>query len=115
MIIAGLLNLILVRGCTWEDLELQMQDANGDPVVITNFTVEAQVRTFPQDTLIIDLAPTVTDGPNGVITIPEIIRTTTVSYQLGNHRWDLLLSDSSGDPKVRLLYGEFNIIDSITT
>ncbi len=115
MIIAGLLNLILVRGCTFEELELQMQDENGDPVAITNDTVSAQVRTFPEDTLIIDLAPTVTDGPNGVITIPEIIRTQTGSYELGNHRWDLLLSDSSGDPKVRLLYGEFNIIDPITS
>ncbi len=115
MIIAGLLNLFIVRGCTFEQLELQMQDVDGNPVVITNFTVEAQVRTFPSDTLVVNLAPTVTDGPNGIVTIPEIIRTTTVSYELGNHRWDLLLSDSSGDPKVRLLYGDFTITDSITS
>ena len=115
MIIAGLLNQILVRTCTFEELDLQMQDANGDPVVITNYTVEAQVRQFPQDTLIIDLAPTVTDGVNGIITIPEITRVITGTYGLGNHRWDLLLSDPSGDPKVRLLYGEFNIIDPISS
>ncbi len=81
---------------------------------ITNFTVAAQVRTFPGNTLIIDLDPSVTDGPNGIITIPEIAKTLTGAYELGNQRWDLLLSDPSGDPTVRLLYGEFNIIDPIT-
>ncbi len=114
MILAGLLNLILVRTCTFEALSLQMQDANGDPIVITNDTVSAQVRTFPGDTLVVDLNPSVTDGPNGIVTIPEISQLLTGSYELGNHRWDLILIDSSGDPKVRLLYGEFNIIDPIT-
>ncbi len=114
MILAGLLNLILVRTCTFEALSLQMQDANGDPVDITDFTVEAQVRTFPGDILIIDLDPSVTDGPNGIVTIPEISQLSTGAYELGNQRWDLILIDPSGDPKVRLLYGEFNIIDPIT-
>ncbi len=113
MIIAGLLNLFIVRGCTFEELELVMQDENGAPVIITNWTVEAQVRTFPGDTLIIDLAPTVTDGPNGIVTIPEILDTTTLGYGLGNHRWDLLLTDTNG-VKVRILYGDFDITDSIT-
>jgi len=114
MIIAGLLNLILVRGCTFEELELQMQDSDGAPIVITNYTVEAQVRQFPGDTLIIDLNPSVTDGANGIVTIPEISDTLTTAYGLGNHRWDLLLESDTG-VKVRLLYGEFNIIDPITS
>lgn len=113
MIIAGLLNLILVRGCTFEELELQMQDENGTPVNITNYTVEAQVRQFPGDTLILDLNPSVTDGANGIVTIPEIDKILTTAYGLGNHRWDLLLN-SDTDIELRVLYGEFNIIDSIT-
>ena len=115
MIIAGLLNLILVRGCTFEELELQMQDSVGAEIDITNSTVSAQVRTFPGDTLILNLNPSVTDGPNGIVTLPEISKLITATYQLGNHRWDLLLADPSGNPEVRLLYGEFNIIDSITS
>lgn len=114
MIIAGQLNLILTRDCTFEELELQMQDENGTPVPITDYTVEAQVRQFPGDTLIIDLNPSVTNGASGIVTIPEIADTLTGSYGLGNHRWDLLLESDTG-VRVRLLYGEFNIIDPITS
>ena len=114
MIIAGLLNLILVRTCTFEELELQMQDGTGAAVDITGYTVSAEVRQFPGDTLIINLNPSVTDAANGEVTIPEISKATTTSYELGNHRWDLLLN-SDTDVEVRLIYGEFNIIDSITS
>jgi hypothetical protein len=113
MIIAGLLNLFIVRGCTFEELELQMQDTNGNPVVITNFLVSAQVRTFPGDVLVVDLAPTVTDGANGTVTIPEISDSKNLGLSLGNHRWDLLLEDTGG-VKVQMLSGDFTITDPIT-
>ena len=114
MIVAGNLNLFVVRGCTFEALELQMQDENRVAVVITNFTCSAQVRTFPGDVLVLDLNPSVTDGPNGIVTIPEVSDDTTPGLLLGNHRWDLLLESDTG-VRVKMLSGDFDITDPITS
>ncbi len=113
MIIAGPLNLGFIRGCTFEATELQMQNAAGDPVDITGFNVAAEVRVASATTVIIDLSPSITDAPNGVVTIPGINDETTKTYTADAYQWDLLLEDGS-DNRQKMLAGRFDITEKIT-
>ncbi len=114
MIIAGNLSLTMIRGCTFDVLEIQTLDANGDPVDLTGFTVYAEVRATPGGAVIIDLAPTITDAANGKVTIAEIDDETTFTYTPGSYRWDFLLEETATDNMQKFLEGGFNIVNKIT-
>src|SRR6266576_2037823 len=97
MIVAGTLNLTIIRGCTFEALVLVMQSLGGTPVNITGFTVSAQIRLDAGSPIIIDLNPSITDAPNGEVTLAEIADETTNSFTAGVYHWDLLLEQTSTD------------------
>ena len=113
MIIAGKANFRFIQGCTFEALELQMLDADGAPVNITGMTAEAEIRLACGDPVIYDLTPSVTDGPNGILTIPEVAKTVTAALaEEPNSVWDLLLSD--GADRQQMLKGKWPILCKIT-
>ena len=113
MIIAGILNLRIIQGCTFTALEFQTQDVAGNPVDLTGYNVAAEVRVACGTTVILDLAPAITDAANGTITIPEIDDETTDTLPKGSYQWDLLLEDGS-DNRQQILQGRFDIICTIT-
>ena|SRR5437867_4880898 len=113
MIVAGTLNLTLTKRCTFESVVLVMKDANSNPVNITGYTVAAQVRDIPGGTVVINLAPTITNAAGGEVTIPLIDDETTDTYTAGSYQWDLLLEDGS-DNRQRVLAGSFSILNPIT-
>ncbi|SRR6266705_4102513 len=114
MIVPGTLNLTMTRGCTFESFTLQMTDVNGDPVDLTGFTTNAEVRVASGTTVIINLSPSITDAANGIITIPEINDETTLTYTAATYLWDLLLEETAPDNMQRILAGRFDIINKIT-
>src|SRR5882762_3216973 len=104
MIIAGTLNLTLIRGCTFEIMTLTMLGTDGNPVNLTGFTAAAEVRVSSGTTVIIDLVPSITNAAGGEITIPAINDETTFTYVIGLYSWDLLLEDGS-DNNQQMLAG----------
>ena len=114
MIFPAVLNLQIVRGCTFEALEFQMlADDEITPINITGWNFAAEVRKMPGDTVVVDLAPAITDAPNGVVRLPAIDDETTMTYATGGFQWDLLGEDGS-DNRQQIVRGRFLIIDPIT-
>ncbi len=116
MIVAGTKNLQITIGDTWDALDLTMLDSANSPVDLTGYNVESEVREDCGTTVILDLAPTITDAGSGIVTIPEINRTTTLALPEGAYRWDLFLGDGVGSPDHRhtLIGGRFDIVCKIT-
>jgi hypothetical protein len=115
LIQAGTLNLTIIRGCTFEELILVMQDSLGNPVNIIGFTVSAQVRLDAGSPVIVDLNPTITDAANGEVTIPEISDDITPSFAAGVYHWDLLLEEMGTDNRQKMLTGRVYIQEKITS
>lgn len=114
MIIAGSLNLTLIKGCTFEAITLTMLNSLGTPVNLTGYTVTSEVRLEPETPVIIDLNPSITSAAGGVVTIPAIVKATTDTYTIGTYQWDLLLLQASPDNKQQMLRGYFFIRDRVT-
>lgn len=114
MILAGVLDLTLIRGCTFEQLTFTAQSLNGSPVDISGFIPSAQVRAQSGDPVLIDLQPYISDGPNGVIICPEINDDVTPNYEPGVYQWDWILNDPTNDDTQQILFGKFYIKNKVT-
>jgi len=79
-------------------LTITVRDANGDPVDLTGATPRSQVRSRAAKaaTLILDLAPTISDPTGGVISINRPA-SETAALEPGAGKWDLLVDMPSGD------------------
>ncbi len=88
---------------------------SNNPVDLTGYTTEAQVRRNPRSAMLIDLAPTVTDAANGEVTIPAIPTSVTTLYtSFGVFYWDFILKNSMNERLGPFVAGSFTISDSIT-
>jgi len=90
--------------------------ADDNPVNLTGYTPEAQVRRNPRASVILDLAPTVTNAATGEVTIPAITTAnTTLITSFGTFYWDFVLKvTASGERLGPFVAGTFTISDSIT-
>ena len=101
---------------TWEK-EYPPDSETYVPVDISLFTAKMQVKAKKgSDPLIVELSTTngriTFDGPNGVVFL-TIDATTTNALQTGVFKYDLELTDSSGNV-TRLVEGSFTIKEQIT-
>ncbi len=89
--------------------------ANDNPVDLTGYGVEAQVRRTSKSTnIVLDLAPFISDPTVGEITIPSLTSTQTKALTLtGDFRWDLMLTNT-GNRFGPYVVGKFTISDLIT-
>ncbi len=89
--------------------------ASNNPVDLTNYTPEAQVRRNPRSSVILDLNPSVTDAVNGEVTIPAIpTADTTLLTSFGVFYWDFILKTPYNERLGPFVSGSFTISDSIT-
>ena len=79
-------------------LTITVRDANEDPIDLTGATARAEVRSRAAKaaTLILDLAPTISDATGGVISI-NVPPAQTADLEPGVGKWDLLLDMPGGD------------------
>lgn len=109
----GTKNFTLYRGSSFGPQLFRTLEADGVTVVpLTGWGAHAKVRKTPKGPVVIDLAPYISDGPNGEITIPEIPDETTPDYSEGCYIWDLLLERPSGAIIGPFLAGTFTITTS---
>lgn len=113
MITPGLLNLTMTIGCTFESFKMVFLDVNGDPVNLTGYSVYSEVRHVSGDTVILNLAPTISNAAGGEITFPKVEETVTATFSPDVHQWDVLLKDTTPDIQ-RLVFGQFTIQTKIT-
>lgn len=92
--------------------------AIGGPGVIfnlTGFTPHAQARRIPDDTLLQNLNPTITNFAGGEITIPKFTDEQTLVFKpVLNGKWSLVLENSSGDWLSPIVAGAYTATFSVT-
>ncbi len=108
--------LTLYRGATFGPLVITaLQEDQVTPVDLTGgWLVYAKVRKTPTGPVLIDLAPTVTNGAIGEITIPAIPDETTEDSPGGNFVWDLLLERPTGEVVGPFLAGAFVVTTAVS-
>lgn len=92
--------MTIYRGASFI-LTITVQDANGDPVDLTGATARAEVRkrAAVSSTLILNLAPTITNAAGGVIAI-NVSGDVTAALEPGSGKWDLVVETAGGDTLV---------------
>ncbi|NJO82881.1 MAG: hypothetical protein HC828_08710 [Blastochloris sp.] len=104
-------------GDTWNDFSLTWNDANGDPVDLTGYTAQLQVRATntPTGTSILLITSAagqlVIDALNGTIT--TLVSATDMTIAAGRYFYDLEVQ--VGSVKTTLIQGEFWVHPQITT
>jgi hypothetical protein len=103
------LNLKIITGIIFGPVILKAKDANNAPVNLTGWKPFAEVRKKPGASVIIDLAPVLSDALNGEITIPKWTDEQTYDLKLGDFQWSLILEDPAGDRRGPYIQGSFII------
>lgn len=107
------LNLSIYTGATFGPVELIAKDKNGAIVDLTGWSVWAEVRESPSDTLVVDLAPTIVDATAGKIHLTLTDEQTAV-LSTGTYQWDLLMENPTGERLGPYIAGTVHINPRIT-
>lgn len=87
----------------------------GVVVDLTGYSVHAQARRIPDDTLLQNLAPTITSAAGGEITIPKFTDEQTLLFKpITNGKWSLVLENSTGDWLPAIVAGAYSVSTSVT-
>jgi len=111
-------NITIEQGADFQ-LELVYQDDNGDPIDLTGYTAEMQIREKlttdpPFLTLSTANGRIVIDGPNGSITL-SIANADTAALTQTAGVYDLELTSGDATPViVRLIEGQVKISQEVT-
>ena len=110
---AGYQDLFIEQGTTFTT-SLTLQDQNGSPYDLTNFTVRSQARkSYISSNAAIVFIPSIVDAVNGIIELSADAATTAnVSY--GKLVYDVLLTDSISGVVSRVLEGQIFISPTVT-
>jgi len=115
---AGTFNLQIEQGATYYVVLIWSAGsacaANAEPVDLTGYTAELQIRPFPLSTSVLyDATPNLTlGGVNGTITL-EIPAANTAGFTWWNGVYDLKLTSSQGFA-TRLLQGSVSVSPEVS-
>lgn len=108
---ADYLALVLEQGAAFE-LELEWQDADGDPVDLTGYTGKAQMREGDETTALILEFSVALGGAAGTITLSATAAQTATVTQKGHY--DLYLTPPVGE-RLRFIHGPVEVSRRTTT
>lgn len=91
-----LLNLTIFQGVAFDPGVITYRDANGNAVNVAGWSANASARVTPCGPVVIDLAPVITDGPNGQVTLAKN-SAQTANFDAMRGGWDLVLTAPNGE------------------
>lgn len=108
--------LVLTRGLTFQAFLVGcfQEDTFDTPSDITGWIPWAEVRSAPDQLLILNLNPFISDYSGGIITIPAIQDEQTILLPEGKYKWDLTMQDPAGQRWGPYIKGSFTIKSKIT-
>lgn len=109
-------NLTMIRGITFDSFLVRCfeDDALTIPQDITGWIPWAEVRTAPDQTLVLNLNPFISDALQGIVTIPTIQDEQTILLTEGKYKWDFTMQDPAGQRLGPYVRGSFSIKSKIT-
>lgn len=106
-------NLVVDQGSTFFAL-VDLTDANGAPLNLTNFTVEGQIRKSYASSTAVDFDCSVTNAEEGTIQI-QLTDTVTNMMKAGRYVYDIeIISTSNGLTRTRVLEGQVEVTPGVT-
>lgn len=100
---AALSNIYIDQGSDFTTT-ISLTDSNGDILVLTGYSVLAQIRKTYGSTTIAATFTTALSADSGQLTL-SLADTVTAGMNSGRYVYDVLLTDASGD-KTRVLEGQ---------
>ena len=109
-------NLTLLRGITFDSFLVLCfsDDALTIPQDLTGWIPWAEVRSAPDQTLILNLNPAIGNSTAGVVQIPAIQDEQTILLPEGKYKWDFTMQDPGGQRFGPYIRGSFTIKSKIT-
>ena len=108
---AGFVELTIEQGANYSTT-VTVNDSNGSPTNLTNYTAAAQLRKSYYSTTATDFTVAVTDAAAGQITM-SITSANTANLAPGRYVYDLLIT-SPTSVKSRVIEGIATILPSVT-
>lgn len=88
-------NLVIYKGSDFGPLVFLCRDDSGAALNIDGGAAYAEIRDAC-GTLIHNFAPTLSNGANGEIALPQINSATTANMTAGRYGWDLVAANAAG-------------------
>lgn len=109
-------NLVLTRGITFESFMIGCYQESQflNPTDITGWVPWAEVRSAPDQTLILNLNPFISNAVGGIVTIPAIQDEQTILLLEGKYKWDFTMQDPGGQRFGPYIKGSFTIKSKVT-
>jgi hypothetical protein len=108
----ALLNFTLYRGSDFDPIVITVRDEDTEnPIDLTNWGVIGKTRDT--NGTVIDLVPTITDPPNGQVTI-GFSGAETLGFDVGRHPWDLVFIQPDGSPLGPYVAGDITVKDVVS-
>ena len=87
----------------------------GVVVDLTGYIAHAHARRIPDDTVLQNLSPIITDYTGGEITIGKFTDEQTLNFStIVNGRWSLVLENGAGDWLPPIMAGAYSVVNSVT-
>lgn len=87
----GTFNFTILRGVTWEGLRLELLDSERQPVDLTGYTAQSQMRRSALADLELAFTVSVDAEESGVVNIAGLTDEQTEALSSGRFVWDLVL------------------------
>lgn len=108
------LQLLFQRGSKVGPFTVTVQTAAGGIFALTGYSVFWTARPETESPNIYDLEPTITDAPNGVITVEFTDEEVLTNFPVGNYVHSLVLQNATGDRLPPTIEGPLIVEDQPT-
>ena len=105
-------NIVIDQGASFST-DFDVTDANGDRVDLTNYTAAAQVRKHYSTSNAAATFTCTTGTSNGTVTM-ELTFTETANLAEGRYVYDLVLTNTSANTKLRVAEGLVTVTPRVT-
>ena len=108
---ASISNIFIDQGATFTTT-VTVTDANGDAVILSGYSVAAQIRKTFLSSSATAFTATISNASSGEITI-SLSPTQTTALEAGRFVYDVLIT-ASGGTKTRVVEGQVTVNPSVT-
>jgi hypothetical protein len=107
---APILNIVIEKNASFAIL-VTVQGDNGTPINISGYTIQSQIREYPDAEIVQSFTTAITDGPNGKFNL-SLTPTQTSALPSKNMVYDVLAT--IGSSKLRYLQGNVSVSSAVT-
>lgn len=105
-------NLVIDQGSTFS-ADIDVTDSNGDPLVLTGYTVDGQIRKSYASTTAVDFSGSVYSAANGTVRI-SLTATQTNNMKAGRYVYDVEITKTSTGEITRIVEGQIEVRPGVT-